>query len=485
MTTPTYVSPFTGTVVTPTDVSFSTLTFATTTQLYWPSVANSSEAPATRIINANATATGQSIILPDARQGTVGADVLIKNTGTNPFYVVNANLGQSVQIAGGVSLYFYLTDNTTLGGIWNNVTFGAGTSAADAATLQGAGLTTLAGQLATTQNIVDVSIAPTINDASRAATFVWSGGVGTFTLPVPSSITTGWYIGFRNSGTGALTIAAPSPATINGAASIFTNPGDSGFVYYDYSTLSYVTVGLAAQSSITFTSGTYDVDSISGATFSLQSFAPIIQTYVALSNTRVSNLTITLPAITQFYILSNATGKSGYNLIFQLAGSSGATITLTTGSIVTVLSDGVNLYILNASSSSIYKASNGTAGLPAYSFTNDVHTGMYLDGNNILGLSANSQEVVRVDNTNTSQTLVTVNGQLNPQSIGNSNGTAGLPAYSFTNDTHTGMYLDGSNILGLSANSQEVVRIDNTNTSQTLVTVNGQLNAQLITGGTF
>jgi len=254
MTTPTYVSPFTGTVVTPTDVSFSTLTFATTTQLYWPSVANSSEAPATRIINANATATGQSIILPDARQGTVGADVLIKNTGTNPFYVVNANLGQSVQIAGGVSLYFYLTDNTTLGGIWNNVTFGAGTSAADAATLQGAGLTTLAGQLATTQNIVDVSITPTINDASRAATFVWSGGVGTFTLPVPSSITTGWYIGFRNSGTGALTIAAPSPATINGAASIFTNPGDSGFVYYDYSTLSYVTVGLAAQSSITFTS---------------------------------------------------------------------------------------------------------------------------------------------------------------------------------------------------------------------------------------
>jgi hypothetical protein len=413
----TFVSPFTGTVVTPTDVSFSSLAFSASTQLYWPSTVNDTEAPASRIIDASAASAGLTILLPDATQGTLGADILIKNSGSFSFFVTNAASGQSVSIASGVSLYFYLTDNTTVGGIWNNVTFGAGTSAANAASLQGAGLTTLAGQLATTQNIVDVTSTPTINDASRASTFVWGGGVGNFTLPVPANITTGWYIGFRNSGTGALSINAPTPATINGASSVVANPGDSGFVYYDYSTLTYITVGLAAQSSITFTSGTYDVDAIVGSTFSLQSFAPIIQTYVAQSGTRTTNLTITLPAITQFYILSNNTNQPGYNLIFQLAGSSGSPITLTAGTILTVLSNGTNLYILNSGSTSVYKASNGSAGLPAYSFNSDTHSGMYLDGTSVLGLSANSAEMIRIDNSNTSQPLVTVNAQLNAELI--------------------------------------------------------------------
>jgi len=417
MTTPTYVSPFTGTVVTPTDVSFSTLSFSGDTQLYWPAVVNAVEAPASRIINATATATNKTILLPDATQGTLGADILICNVGSYAFFVTNAASGQSVSIAPGISLYFYLTNNSTVGGIWNNVTFGAGTSSASAAALQGAGLTTLAGQLATTQNIVDVTSSPTINDASRAATFVWGGGAGTFTLPLPTSITTGWYIGFRNSGTGALSLTAQSPATINGVSAVVANPGDSGFIFYDVSTLSFITVGLASTANVTFTSGTYDVDSISGNSFSLQASAPIIQTYVAQSGTRTTSLTVTLPAITQFYILSNNTGQSGYNIIFQLAGSSGATITLTTGSIVTVLSNGTNLYILNASSSSNYRASNGTAALPAYSFNADTHSGMYLDGTSILGLSANSTEIIRIDNSNTAQPLVTVAAQLNAQLI--------------------------------------------------------------------
>ena len=47
------------------------------------------------------------------------------------------------------------------------------------------------------------------------------------------------------------------------------------------------------------------------------------------------------------------------------------------------------------------------------------------------------------------------------------------------------MYLDGTSILGLTANSTEMIRIDNTNTAQPLVTVNATLNAQLIPGGTF
>jgi hypothetical protein len=79
---------------------------------------------------------------------------------------------------------------------------------------------------------------------------------------------------------------------------------------------------------------------------------------------------------------------------------------LAAGGVVVVLSDGTNLFVLTQASTGLFYASNGTAALPAYSFTNDTHTGMFLDGTSILGLSANSTELLRVDNSNTLAPLV-------------------------------------------------------------------------------
>jgi hypothetical protein len=353
-----------------------------------------------------ASISGLTILLPDATQGAVGTDILFRNLGAFSFVVEDAAGGETITVPAGQAEYLYLTDNSTIGGAWGSVAFGVGTSYADAAALQGAGLTTLAGKLATTQNVVDITSTPTITDASRAATLNWNAGAGTFTLPTPSSLSSGWYVGFRNNGTGSLNITPTSPATINGSASITANPGDSGFIILDSNTGNYITVGLAAPSNVTFTAATYDVDSIIGSTFSLVSYAPIIQTYIAQSGTRSTTLTVTLPAITQIYILVNNTNQTGYNIDFVIQGSSNPPLVLAAGGVVVVLSDGTNLFVLTQASTGLFYASNGTASLPAYSFTNDTHTGMYLDGTSILGLSANSTELLRVDNSNTLAPLV-------------------------------------------------------------------------------
>ena len=417
MTTPVYVSPFTGTVVTQTDVSYFALTLTANTTLNWPSTVNGSENPAARIIDCVATSSGLTVALPAANQGTLGADILFRNLGAQPFTVTDFNSGASVTIPVGISKYFYLVDNTTTAGVWNNVTFAAGTSYADAATLAGAGLTTVSGKLATTQNPVDITTSPTINDASRAATFVWNAGAGSFTLPAISSLTTGWYIGFRNNGTGTLNINPTSPNTINGQTTIATNPGDSGFIMYDPNSLGFITVGWVAPSSVTFTAATYDVDAIVGNTFNLTSFAPIIQTYIAQSNTRTATLAVTLPAITQIYILVNNTNHTNYNITFQNQGSSQPPFVLSAGAVVTLLSDGATLYPLTTGSTGNFYANNGTAGVPSFSFNNDTHTGMYLAGTSVLGLSANSTEIINIDNTNPSQPLTTINSKLVAQLI--------------------------------------------------------------------
>ena len=397
----TFTSPFTGNVIQPTDVSYYALSFSANTQLYWPAVVNPTQIPSARIMDCVASANSLVVLLPDATQGSVGEDILIRNLGIHDFVVKDAAGNESITVAVGKAIYLYLTNNSTLGGAWSNIAFGVGTSYADAVTLQGAGLTTISGKLATTQNIVNVTTSPTITDASRAATFVWGSGAGTFTLPLVSSLSTGWYIGFRNAGTGALIISPQSPSLINGSSSITANPGDSGFIIYDVNTSNFITVGLAAPANITFTSATYDVDSIPGSTFSLVTFAPIIQTYIAQTGSRSTTLTITLPATTQLYIFNNSTGHSTYNIQFQIQGSSQPPLVVGAGNIATVLSDGQNLYLLTSTSANIFYAVNGIATAPSYSFLTDATTGMYLPGANILGFAANGVEVAYIDNTNT------------------------------------------------------------------------------------
>jgi hypothetical protein len=413
----TFTSPFTGNVIQPTDVSYYALSFSADTQLYWPAVVNPTQVPSARIMDCVASTTGLSILLPDATQGSVGEDILFRNLGLNTFVVKDAAGGESISIAAGKARYVYLTNNTTVGGVWDSIEFGAGTSYADAAALQGAGLTTVSGRLATTQNIVNVTTTPTITDASRASTFVWNSGAGTFNLPAVGSLSSGWYIGFRNAGTGALIISSQFPNLINGSSSITANPGDSGFIIYDVNSNNFVTVGLASPANVTFTSATYDVDSIPGSSFSLVTYAPIIQSYIAQTGSRSTTLTVTLPATTQLYILINDTGHSDYNIQFQIQGSSQPPLVVGTGNIATVLSDSQNLFLLTSSATNIFYAVNGIATSPSYSFITDGTTGMYLPGANILGFAANGVEVAYIDNTNTLLPKMKINAALTAQSI--------------------------------------------------------------------
>jgi len=417
MTTPTYTSPFTGTVVTPTDVSYNTLSFSSNTTLFWPVTANSTDAVAARIIDCAAGAGGLSIALPNASQGTLGSDILFRNLGAFSFIVTDNTGGASVVVPAGIAKYYYLTDNTTQAGVWGNVTFGAGTSVADAASLAGLGLTTYNGKLATGQNVIDTATVPVITQNNSGSTYNWGGGAATFNLPNVESINAGWYIAFRNSGTGTLNFNPVSPQTINGSPSIATNPSDSGFIMYDPTTGGFITVGWAVPATSAFNSATYDVDNIVGNNLNLTSYAPIIQTYIAQSGTRTQTLLVTLPAITQIYVFVNATEQAGYNINFQCQGTTAAPLVLTAGSVLTVLSDGTNLYSLVTASTGIYYVSNGTAALPSYTFSNDITTGLYLKNSGNLGITAGGVELLDVNNNNPLLPTVTVYAPFTATSI--------------------------------------------------------------------
>ena len=409
---PSYVSPFTGDVVQQTDVTYYALNFSANTQLYWPSVLSGTQVPASRIMDCRPSANNLTVFLPDASQGSNGIDILFRNFGSRTFYIAQFGGSGSVSIAAGESKYFYLSDNSTSAGVWQNVTFGTGTSAADAATLAGAGLAAISGKLAVTQSPTTSSSVPTITDASRAQTFVWTGGNGTFVLPATSSLSAGWWIGFRNNGTGSLALITSDSTKINKVANVSVQPGGSGFIFYQQSGTEFYTVGLQTPTNVTFTSAVYDVDNITGPTLNLTTFAPIIQTYVNLSGTRTTNLNVVLPATTALYILINDTTTTLYDITFSISGSIATPTTLAPGSIITALSDGNQLIILSQNSSTYYYGADGSAALPTFSFLSDTTTGMYLSAVGAIGLTANGSNILTLDGSVPSNPQITTTASI-------------------------------------------------------------------------
>lgn len=408
----TFTSPFTGDIVEPTDVSYYALNFSNNINLAWPPYQSdvAGTVAAARIMDCTPSTSNLTINLPPGGQGSVGSDILFRNLGAYPFVVQDYSGDQSVTISPGQARYFYLVSNSTTDGSWHNFAYGVGTSSADAASLVGAGLTNVAGKLATTNTIISVSSPFVLTDASRALTYVWTGGLDSITLPVAASVSAGWYFMIRNSGSGTLTIVAPGIAEVNGESTVDLNPGDSAIVVVDKNSGNYFTIGLTPQTSVSFTAATYDLDSVIGNTLNLVSYAPTIQTYVALAGVRTENLNVVLPAITQLYVFSNNTNNTGYNVTFQVSGSSQAPIQFNTGTVAIVLSDGANLYILTQVGQGYYFAENGILDAPSFSFISDTTSGMYLPSVHQLALASNEVQVMLFNASNPAAVEVSTPG---------------------------------------------------------------------------
>lgn len=399
----TYVSPFTGDVIQPTDVSYAAVTFSADLPLYWPQYVNAGEQVIARVMEFTTDTVGLTVTLPNALQGSVGQDILIRNMGDIPFTVNNFGGTGSFSVGVGQSFYTYLTNNSTSTGVWSVFQFGTGTSSADASTLAGASTSAILGKLEVALVTSEYNLSnPVINNESRGSCYVWSGGVATWTLPPVAQLSEGWFLLVRNNGTGSLVIGTASISSlIDGQSNITLPLGDSCIICVDRdpSSQDFFTVGRARPNSLTFTSATYDVDSIVGSTYSIVSNTPIIQRYTALSGSRSTSLLIEMPAVTQIYYIINDTGQNGYNVDFQVPGSGQTPVVVSNGQQVIMLSDGNFLYLLNQTSVVTQLAPAGSASAPSYAFLPDPATGMYLVNPSQLGFAAGGVNVVTVDTT--------------------------------------------------------------------------------------
>jgi len=388
-----YVSPFTGDVIQPTDVSYRTVSLTANTQLNWPSNSTTATDFIARIMQVNASSAGLQLRVPASNEASVGQDSLIRNVGSNSFTVTTfGGASTIITVAPGESKYIYITDNSTVTGVWGNIAFGTGTSSADAATLAGYGLLAISTTLNQSHPTSTITNGYTYLAADRAQTKIWTSGSGTSTLPLASSLGDNWFTLFKNNGTGTMTISGTSGELIDGKTTKTFQPNESAFLVCTGT--EYITVGYGVNSAFAFSalvkpvvSGTY--------TLTTNEAQNVIQEYVG---SLTGNVEVVFPQVVTLYVVSNQTVDNGFTLTIKTSASGAASTTIPPGQQATLVCDGVNFFNANTvqAGATSLNLINGTVGTPAINFAAETSSGMYRPGIGQVAFSILGSQIMNI-----------------------------------------------------------------------------------------
>jgi hypothetical protein len=230
---PNYTQTFGGQNINPSDLSYLSLTLSANVTLGWPLNAAPGALVMADKIDATPDASDRSIILPDARGGSPGADTLIRNLGAHSITVRDATSNAVATIAPGQGWLIWLRSNATQAGIWGAIQYGAGVSLADAPSLAGAGLEAVLGLLVQSCPTAVKNANYTLATNDRAQLIVSNGGALTFSISASATLGSTWFCFVRNDGSGTLTLDPSGSELIDGSTTLVLNQTESAMLVCD------------------------------------------------------------------------------------------------------------------------------------------------------------------------------------------------------------------------------------------------------------
>src|SRR5580765_2960585 len=221
---------FGGGLVDPSELSYTSQDSPST--LVWPPFALEGDDSVARIMDITATA-DSTIVMPDPSAVSVGMTVLFRNVSAYTITIESSSGSVITTIATGQAKFIYLTDNSSSGGTWGVLTFGAGTSSPGASALQGLGVYAIGTTLNAGYPVTSVTTSFTIQTTDRAKLYNYSSGTATVTLQTASTYGANFFFMLANNGSGAITVAPSGGQTIDTAVSLTVNPGESTVIVTD------------------------------------------------------------------------------------------------------------------------------------------------------------------------------------------------------------------------------------------------------------
>ena len=333
-----YTNIFGGATIYPSDVSYFAVDLNTTdVVLEWPLDTNNQNSVAAAIVEVNCTANGRTVFLPAANLASTGQTILFNNIGGNTFTVSDAAGGTIMSIASGQLWQVYVADNASAAGTWRQYQYGTGVSSATAGALAGLGIKAIATTLNQSQEVVSFNTNYTAGTGNRSQLLVWTGGVGTLTLPLPATVGNDWFMAFRNQGTGTLVIDPSGSNQIDGALTKEISPTNSCFIVCDGT--QYFTIGFGQNVNFAFNYTSISVTPPGSGNYTL-SIGEQNKIAYKFTGALSGNINIIVPPTVQQYWVDNAT-TNAYTLTVKTSGGSGYTVPQGTRAIL--YCDGTNV----------------------------------------------------------------------------------------------------------------------------------------------
>lgn len=343
--TTTYQDVFGGANIYPSEISYSALALTADVILSWPEETSASSDLATRIIDLTADLDDWVVFMPDAMKAGTGDTVLFNNVGSKRVIISKSTGVQITTIAAGEQWQVYITDNTTAAGTWQSLQFGASVSQANASALAGTGLVAVGVQLSTAMPVTTFNAAYAAAATDRAKMFVYTGAGNTMTIESAPTLGDNWFMSVHNAGTGALVVAPDGSPTIDGAATLSFQPGESATIATDGS--NFYTIGFGQSATFAFDYTSIAVAGTGDYTLSGTELNRIAYNFTGILT---GNRNIIVPNTVQQYWVSNAT-TGAYDFTVKTAAGTG--ITLASGQRAIFYCDGTNVVDADSSTVSI------------------------------------------------------------------------------------------------------------------------------------
>ena len=344
----TFTNIFGGALVAPALAAYNNITLTANLQLQWPLETAPNSNLCTPLIDINVASTGAfNLTLPPANSVGLGTFIIVNNLSAYSQSVSdNAGNVLASQASGSV-FFYYLQSNLTAQGVWFAFQYGASVAVPSVASIAGPGLVALGAQLGQQMSVTALSSNYVSGAPDRDKFFNWTGGAGTFTLPLAATVGGGWYVQIRNSGASILSVVNSGSDTINGVTPLNMNPADSCFLVTDGT--NWYTIGLGPSIQAAFNFVTINVAGASG-TYTL-SGTQLNQVGYRFTGAPAGNLQIVVPSTKQEYWVNNQTANT-YALSIGTSGQ-------VTPAPPTIAYNGSSIFYCDGSN--VYNATPGSA----------------------------------------------------------------------------------------------------------------------------
>ena len=335
----------------------------------------------TKIMEVSCNA-GNTLTMPPANQVSNGEDVIIRNVGSNLLTVLKNDGTTLATIAASLAQYIYVTDNTTVAGVWGQIQFGAGSASVNAAALVGYGLTAIANTLNVAFPVLSTAGNLTLALTNRDEAVTFTGGSATLTLLAVATAGNGFTFFAKNAGSGAVTLTPQSGEMIDGQSTLILQPDESAMIVC--SGTAWFTVGYGRSILYQFNQLVLDVSAAGTFILTATQASNKLLTFVGNPGSAV---TVQVPNVVAIYYIQSQL-STNQNVTVKTAAGTGVVVPQSQRTIA--IDDGTNVSsALTVTSTTNLSLVDGTVSAPALSFASQANTGVFKSGSVGFGIAVN------------------------------------------------------------------------------------------------